>query len=151
MRHGCLPLLPRVLLQKFYRPERMLRLLGRRLHWQRRQVNGWDHKSVRLHGLLRWLRILRLASSHKKYISELIYAKAAKTSDMIRTGEYHDSMRSIFYTCFCQNRWAPNKWRPAPALPGYVSGRVPTGDIKTCVMKLNTCKFYFSITIMLFY
>jgi len=54
------------------------------------------------------------------------------------TGEYHDSMRSIFYTCFCQNRWAPNKWRPAPALPGYVSGRVPTGDIKTCVMKLDT-------------
>ena len=49
-------------------------------------------------------------------------------------------MRSIFYTCFCQNRWAPNKWRPAPALPGYVSGRVPTGDIKTCVMKLDTCK-----------
>ena len=59
-------------------------------------------------------------------------------------------MRSIFYTCFCQNRWAPNKWRPAPALPGYVSGRVPTGDIKTCVMKLNTCNLYFSITIMLF-
>ena len=68
VRHGRLPLLPRILLQKFYRAERMLRLLGRGLHWQHRPGKyGWDHQYVWLHGLLQWRRILWLASYLKKY------------------------------------------------------------------------------------